>query len=172
MTNFNRLITILEKNNWWLSIFFAIPLAVAANLITPKVQSFFETRSKEAALEQLELLSEQLTRTEFFANSPQEFNQYLLAQLITIALLGAILQISSVLLPAAFPIIKNKYARISLLVISQSIIVIISLIIIFITRDALSDYYRVANFDEYKESLQERVDSIKGDSELTPEVSD
>ena len=85
----------------WVSIALAIPLAIVANLFTPKLQTWLDARlerSKKAKLEkkansrkaQLESLKKELLEVTTYHNDKTELNQLFLVSLIKVAMYGAI----------------------------------------------------------------------------------
>jgi len=170
MQQLKKIFHIIKGHNWWLSLFFSIPLAIVANLLTPRVQSLLDSHSRQSAERQLESAVVQLERTAHFVNFPDEFTQYLLMVLIKIAALSAILTIVSMLsifAPRILRRILNRSGSSKINwgevfgVVSYLAILMVSLQIVSVSMSALGDYERVKTFAANRTIMEQKMKDLR-----------
>ena len=71
----NSTITFIKDVNWAISLFAAIPLAVVANLLTPKVANWLGRRSGDKARKRVEELQTELNRTHSLSHDSESLNR-------------------------------------------------------------------------------------------------
>lgn len=72
---FDSSVTFIKDINWAISLFAAIPLAVVANLLTPKVANWIGRRSGEKSRKRMEELQLELNRTHSFYSNPESLHR-------------------------------------------------------------------------------------------------
>lgn len=78
------------KFDWWLSLALAIPVGIAANLLTPIFQTAIERRSEQGRQREAKREEKERKRAQAFANDLPAFYIHLLGVGIRISLLGAL----------------------------------------------------------------------------------
>ena len=144
---------------FWVGLLLSIPMAIAANLVTPKIQRWLETSSKRRAIEKTNDLQAEYQRISDYVNNPHEFTSYLLFVIIRTTLIGSVVGIIVSLAYAAAQLSSTFYYRSNLgglIYASAQIISIIgALMIVNTCRVAASTWYKVKNFDRYQQTVRE-----------------
>lgn len=160
----------------WVSIALAIPLAIVANLFTPKLQTWLDARlerSKKAKLEkkansrktQLEALKKELLKVTMYHDDKTELNQLFLVSLIKVAMYGAIGTIYGAIFPflgelsswdGVGGVMGRTGAQITALAVAM---------LIFITcSQAMRMHKKVRDFPEYEKNIKELISELEKDN--------
>lgn len=158
----------------WVSIALAIPLAIVANLFTPKLQRWLDARlerSKKAKIEkkeaarqlQLEELKKELSEVSKYHSDKTELNQLFLISLIKVAMYGAIGTIYGAIFPfmgeltswdGLGGIVGRTGAQITALAVSM---------LIFMTcAQTMRMHKKVRDFEEYEKNTKSLIAELEG----------
>ena len=74
---------------FWLGLVAAVPLSIVANLITPYIQRWLESKSEQAASKKTLRTRAEYEQISVYRNNPTEFTQYLIFVAVQIAALSA-----------------------------------------------------------------------------------
>tara|TARA_R110000787_G_scaffold11122_1_gene37271 strand:+ start:154 stop:654 length:501 start_codon:yes stop_codon:yes gene_type:complete len=160
----------------WISIALAIPLAIVANLFTPKLQKWLDARlersknekieKKEAARKlQLEGLKKDLLEVTKYHDNKAELNQLFLVSLIKVAMYGAIGTIYGAIFPfmgeltswdGVGGVVGRTGAQITALAVSM---------LIFMTcAQTMRMHKKVRDYEEYEKTTKLLIDELEGKS--------
>ena len=78
---------------FWIGLLVSIPIAIATNLVTPKIQRWLDRNNKRKALEKTKNLLAEFNEVEIYRNNPHEFTQYLIYVGIKITFIGSLVGI-------------------------------------------------------------------------------
>ncbi len=156
------------NNAFWIGLLFSIPLSIFANLVTPRVQRWWDSKSEQRASARTKDLRAEYQQVKLFRSSRDEFHEFLLWVIIRTTFVGAVLGIVAgiaFLIPEVFDSVWIGYDttmglrvfRSTFYVISQTISIIGTLLIVNICKNALSIYSKVRAFDEYEASVREYI---------------
>ncbi|KPN76178.1 hypothetical protein AEA42_15175 [Shewanella sp. Sh95] len=158
----------------WVSIALAIPLAIVANLFTPKLQRWLDARlerSKKAKIEkkeaarrlQLDGLKKELSEVSKYHSDKTELNQLFLISLIKVAMYGAIGTIYGAIFPfmgeltswdGLGGIVGRTGAQITALAVSM---------LIFMTcAQTMRMHKKVRDFEEYEKNTKSLIAELEG----------
>lgn len=144
---------------FWIGLLLSIPIAIATNLATPRIQKWLEVSSKKRAVEKTKDLQEEYQRILVYVNNPDEFTSYLLFVVIRTTLIGSVVGIISGLAYVAGQLSSSLFYvyEISgfIYAAAQIISIIGALMIVNICRTAASTWYKVKNFDRYQQTVRE-----------------
>lgn len=163
----------------WISIALAIPLAVVANILTPKfqkrvdsyLQNYSKVRIKQKIKDkelQLSKLQEEVLELKIYRDNKAEFNNVLLIALIKIAIYGAMLSLYNgmffalkYLSIAHVDLGKTALDTLSLFV--QFSTLLVAVIIFNTCSKALRTYNKVKNFDDYENKSKLIIKQLEED---------
>ncbi|WP_027672559.1 hypothetical protein [Rheinheimera baltica] len=150
----------------WVSIALAIPLAIVANLFTPLLQKWLDSRlerSKKAKIEskqiarklQLEKLNKELIEVSKYHSDKNELNQLYLVSLIKIAMYGAIGAIYGSIFPFMGEL-SGWYGLGGLIgrTGAQVTAFAVSMLIFMTCSQTMRMHKKVRDFDEYEQSTK------------------
>ncbi|EIU6827838.1 hypothetical protein L5176_004434 [Vibrio parahaemolyticus] len=150
--------------NLWISILFAIPLAIVANIFTPKVQSWLESRGKKRSKARVTQLKTELEQLKYYKANPELFTQYLLGVVIKTTFVGSIIGIIAALAYMITRVAKDffyvyDYLYIDVLEVvlqfsSQIVSMFGAVIIINICGNALRVMHSMKNYIAVSEQLE------------------
>jgi len=92
--------------NLWISVLLAIPLAIIANIYTPRVQYWLESRGQKRSKKRIQQLEVELEELKDFYENPEKFHQYLLGVVIRATYIGSIVGIF-----AGITYVLSRFAR-------------------------------------------------------------
>lgn len=119
---------------FWIGLACAIPLSIAANLFTPKVQDWLSRRSRNAAQKRQLAHEEEFARIKRYANDPTLLNTFLLTTVLVTTMLG-----SGIGVFVALVYILDSFAGISIgTFIAQSLSVLGGVIVTKLCMDGLN----------------------------------
>ena len=102
----NELLNSLKEINWAISLLAGIPLAVFANLITPRVANYISKISKKRNNKRISKIKSELEEVELLVNNPEKIN---LETAISIFKVLLIFGFASLL--AAIPVMEISLVR-------------------------------------------------------------
>lgn len=151
----------------WIGLLLSLPLSILANILTPKFQSWFDSRNRKKSLQKNRNLQAEYEKVVKFKNDRQSFHEYLFWVVIRTTLIGSLLGVFAGIIfaiPNIFDILEIPYSEIdfirnTLYALGQSMSVIGALMIVNTCSTALRNYYKVKNFDEYEKFVKENISS-------------
>jgi hypothetical protein len=155
---------------FWLGICASFPLSIVVNLITPPLQRWFDSKSKERSFHQLRRAREQLEQLTRFHDNPDLFTQFLVYTALKTTYVGALMTVLAALLFAValagggFLGATAGALRVEgyLGSIAYVILLLASAMIMNILRPALSTWNKLRNFDEFKSRIERQLDAEIG----------
>jgi hypothetical protein len=146
--------------NLWISIAVAIPLAIIANLATPKIQAWFDKREKKKSLKRTKQIKTEYLEIKPFYEDRALFREYMLWIVIKATFIGSMVSILAAIF-VMFPIIMEQFIfdmiRNVFISIAQFISLTGALMIVNICGKALRIYTKIQNYEEYKNAV---IDAI------------
>jgi len=169
------------STDFWLSFALAIPLAIAANLLTPKLQLWLERRSSDKALkrkgqvlEERKKTAERL-RSDFVRVSALHADRAELQLLLTVSVLkasmiGALTAAGAGVMFAYASVPRLLGSRLETLAeittIGGQLFSLFGSVLVFqICNRAFKDYTRVKEFQQFKEATEQELSSIEQELE-------
>ena len=160
--------------NFTLSILLAIPIGIAANLLTPKFQSWLERRSEEGRAKRREQLDDEYKRVKNFNENRPDYYVFLLVVSLRVTFLYAIRSIFNTVIhmvPNSIDLYfqfgemsRHDFKMIIWRVTSildSLITLVIVLMVINLVKDALNVAMKVRDFDEYEKEIKNVQSSNK-----------
>ncbi|TVL30117.1 hypothetical protein [Shewanella algae] len=157
----------------WISIALAIPLAIVANLFTPKLQRWLDARlerSKKAKIEkkqfsrklQLERLRKEFSEVSKYKNDKSELNQFFLVSLIKVAMYGAIGTIYGAIFPFMGELTRwdgvgGVIGRTG----AQFTALAVSMLIFMTCIQTMRMHKKVRDFEEYEKNTKELIEQLE-----------
>jgi len=157
----------------WISIALAIPLAIVANLFTPKLQRWLDARlerSKKAKIEkkeaarQLQLynLRKELLEVSKYHDNKNELNQLFLVSLIKVAMYGAIGTIYGITFPFMGDLTSlNGVSGIMARTGAQITALTVSMFIFMTCTQAMRVHKKVRDFEEYEKNTKSIIAKLE-----------
>jgi uncharacterized membrane protein YhiD involved in acid resistance len=159
----------------WISIAVAIPLAIVANLFTPKLQKWLDSRleqSKRAKLEkkqnarseQLKMLRLELDEVTNYHADKYELNQLFLTSLIKVAMYGALASVYGAIFPflgelSGWDGIGGVLGRTG----AQFTALAVSMLIFVTCARVMRLHKKVRDFESYEKSTNELIQELEKD---------
>jgi hypothetical protein len=164
------------KASWWLALLLAVPLSVAANLITPYIQDWLSLRNEGLALDRITELKTEYLKVERYASNPELLNTYLISLVLESALylsfVMIINHITGFLVGIGQPLIyahlksgvtsKWRLILYALRPLHTSVAIIGLLLILNLCKEGLSTYSKVQQFETYKAKIESETGSVSG----------
>lgn len=163
----------------WISVALAIPLAVVANILTPKIQNRFDTylqnyskvRTKQKIKDkelQLTKLQQEILELKVYRDNKAEFNNVLLIALIKIAIYGAMLSLYNGMFFALkylsiAHVDLGKAALDTLSLFVQLSTLVVAVIIFNTCSKSLRTYSKVKNFADYENKSKLIIKQLEED---------
>jgi hypothetical protein len=159
---------------FWIGLLLSIPISILANLFTPRIQVWLDSRNKKRALARTKNLQREYDQTRKYRENRGEFREYMLWVVIRATFVGAL---TGILTSLAY-MIANFYQfsvidsmgsfRFSslLFVAAQFLSLIGTLLVVNICSSALKVYYRVKNFEIYEESAKKNLAEKMADTSV------
>ena len=162
----------------WVSVLLAIPLAIVANLLTPRLQKWLEARSVRNALERKDLLlrlkraimgrlEAELRLAQIFAQDIHALQLRLTVAVLKAILVGAVTaSVTGVMLAyGALPdLVGSSYfawlSRATALA-GQLAALFGSLLVVQISRDAYRDYIRARDFENFRAATEAQIARLR-----------
>ena len=157
----------------WISIALAIPLAIIANLFTPRLQKWLDARlehSKKAKVEkksearkaQLNGLKLELDEVSRYKADKSELNQLFLISLIKVAMYGAIGAIYGAIFPffgelASWDGVGGIVGRTG----AQVTALAVSMLIFMTCAKTMRTHKKVRDFEEYEKNTKELISQLE-----------
>jgi hypothetical protein len=155
----------MDEISFWLGLLLAIPLAIAANLLTPQIQSWLDERNKNKALARTKDLQTEYELIKSYKTSREDFREYLLWIVIRTTYIGSLIGIFAGLafgIPNLFDIVGNydrgwEIVRSIFFIGGQALSILGALLVVNICNNALQVYLKVKNFEAYEISVQRNL---------------
>lgn len=154
--------SLMNEVNWMLSLFIAIPLSIAANLLTPYFQNRFAKKSKTRAKARIEVLLNDLRQLEILHTSPEKFSNFIssasLRVILFFALPGVIAGFSQMVyaVPDSYYLFTNIATAISGIASA-----FFNLLAVLQAQRTLFIMKKVENYDSVKAEIESQIESIK-----------
>jgi len=132
----------------------AIPLAVVANLITPRVQGWIDKRSRRAMQKKSFRLQEEYLRIAQLRSTREGLSEHLLTVLLRVALVGALFGVVTSAVYALGYLFQMQYAFVAA---AQVFAILGSLIVLGICTTAFKEHAKVKNFVEYRDFVEKEL---------------
>lgn len=156
------------KTDFWVSVLLAIPLAIAANLITPRVRAWLDKRAERGARQRRERTQKQrdeivariradIGEIESFRIDRSRLHEFLLEMLIRATLYSAIGGVYAGLL---FGFVEFYVVSRAIAPAAQLITVMTSLMVFQVCWRGLRVIRRVRNFDSWKKDLEQEIERL------------
>ncbi len=147
--------------NLWISVFLAIPLAIVANVFTPKVQVWLEGRGKKRSKKRVAQLQSELDQLGHYHDYPEKFNQYLLGVVIratfTGSLVGIIAAITYILSRLGRTFVNIEFVYFLVQFSGQFVSMVGAMIIINICSGAIRTMNRMRNYSTVSQQLKAQI---------------
>lgn len=140
---------ILTDYKFLLGLFLSLPLAITANILTPKFEKFLSQRNQKIPRRRLEKIKKEFSQIKDYTENRTLLTEYLLVVLIKSIALGFL-----IIFWAQF----FEFLRVSPF--STLFILLGSIAIANWNLDALKVYSNVKNFDEYEKKRNENLIQI------------
>jgi F0F1-type ATP synthase membrane subunit b/b' len=170
---FIRIWSLILSIDLWVSIALAIPLAIVANIFTPKLQKILDARleksnksqvakKERARAEQLKSLQDEYDEIEKYHSSKDELNQLFLLSLIKVAMYGALGSIYGAIFPFLGELsnwrgIGGVFSRTG----AQVTVFAISMLIFITCSRIIKIHKKVRDFESYKENTQSLIKELE-----------
>lgn len=160
----------------WISIALAIPLAIVANLFTPRFQGWLDSRlerskkeklekRQKARQEQLKGLRKELTEVTLHHSDKQEMNQLFLTSLIKVAMYGALGSIYGAMFPFIGEFLGWGGLGGTLVRAGAQMTALVVAMLIFITcARAMRIHKKVRDFDSYQKNTKQLISALERDN--------
>lgn len=154
-----------DRTTFWLGLLLAIPLSILANLLTTPVQNAIARYNDERARQRVVQLQAEYKRIELLYGNRSDFHEYLLSVIINTAFVTSLTASMSYLLFMSVGVLHRlgpKTLRLKRLLdvlrelfqgLGFAVLLVGSLLVVNISKEALRTYYNVRNFDSYKQSV-------------------
>lgn len=159
---------------FWLGLALSVPIGIATSLVTPAIQRWIESKSKQRELTKTHRARAEYTSVMFYRRNPERFTQYLVHVAIKATLIGALV---GALAGACFFVgqlvaardatdMVNWHAVLqSIYAVGQFVGLVGSVMVVNTCRPALSLWTKLRNFDEYRatvpDDVRQTVESIE-----------
>lgn len=162
------------KVDLWISLLLAIPLAIAANLLTPHIRSWLDRRAEKGASVRLERtrrereasiarLEDEIEEIENYRGDRAKLHELLLETVIRATLYGAIGTAVASLMFTLLRVIGHGYLYEAVVYsTSQFVTVVTSLMVFQVCWRGLKVIQRVRNFDQWVENVRQEISHLKG----------
>jgi hypothetical protein len=148
----------LKGINWLISLLAAIPLSIAANLLTPFIRDWFARRSSQKAATRLEEIEKELVFVSEMAASERELLRFVLWSLLRVlvyfAMASAIATLGSMpwaIMPIRSDIVGPAFAAVG------AISAMLYLLAVLRGNDAAKVLWQVRHFEKYKADIEARM---------------
>lgn len=150
----------------WVSVGLAIPLAVIANIFTPKIQSWLEGRGKKRSKQRTQELQKELDELTEYQESPEKFHQYLLGVVIRATYIGSLVGIFAgityILTRFAREFIYFDFANIVFSLTGQVVSMIGAVMIINVCGEAIRRINSLKNYSSVSSDLESKLKQSEG----------
>ena len=143
---FSQLLETLGKVDWAISLLAAIPLAIASNLLTPRVQKWLSSRSETKKQKRYGVLEKELTKIKDFVETPEKLNYETYISIISI-----LMQLSIGSIMIAFPFIDIFTAPVATLFFLNAILLANKHIVVL---------KRCRDYEKYLKEIQEELKQL------------
>ena len=164
----------------WISIALAIPLSILANLLTPRIQAWLDSRSKQRSLQRthqrLAEIEEELTIAKSYRDDRAFFHEYLFSVIIKTTFLSAGCGIAAIALSVIPTSFLHQMAEPVRLILDNAVKLLAFLflmLIVSISAVAIRRINQVRYYDSFKPKAEAEVARLKakagGDSAAVPQ---
>lgn len=136
----NELLNSLKEINWVISLLAGIPLAVFANLITPKIANFLSGISRKKNKKRISKIKSELEEIELLVKNPEKIN---LETAISIFKVLLIFGLASLI--AAIPLVE---------IITGPLAALCFLWAVDTTVDQMSKFINCRDYEKYKDNTE------------------
>ena len=158
----------MENLTFWIGLALSVPLAIIANLITPKIRNLLDTVDERKIKKKIQILESDLKTITNYKDNPAEVSAYLLSIIIKTTFLGAFVGVitgTTVIFKQYFTVKIFPNASLSVNDLFTFFIVIVSisssLVIFKLCEEGIKTYNRYSNFTEYSERVLKEIEQIK-----------
>lgn len=152
-----------------ITILLAIPLAIIANLVTPKVRDIIDSRAEKSQIKKKEAteksrasslarITKELEAIREYKNDSQKYYSYLLEVMIRATLYGAMTGLYAGMLSALAYFMRNSdFSRDMIVTMAQLIGMLGSMLIFMVSWQGLKVIRRVQSFDAFETEANEKI---------------
>lgn len=146
------------NSSFWIGLAAAIPLSIAANLLTPKIQQLLSKRSDAKTAKRIAEIREEYERVLGFTKNPDALHTHLLQNILFITFFTAFFGAISGALFAAGSFVQNSQPFFQL---GQVAAVVGAVAVARICIDGIRDTNRVRQFDWYKARVESEIGKVE-----------
>ena len=136
---------------FWIGLAVSIPLAIIANLMSPKIQIWIDNRSKIGTLKKTKRLKEDYLKAKYYIEHRDEFREYLLFIIIRTTYIAFIVGIISGFGALSPELIRPYSIGSAVYSIAQMFSIFGALAIVRICSLAIRNYNKIKNFKDYEQ---------------------
>ncbi len=169
------IIDALGKIEIWVSVFLAIPFAIAVNLLTPWLQKRWErwletykkvkietrTNKKKA---QLLALERELKKITTLHSEPSRFNTYILMQLVKIAFVSSFATIYAGGLGILQALELGRILEMLSSILIQAVTLLSAFAIFSLCKQVIERYRKITNFKKFKTESELMIQQLKNET--------
>ncbi|MDI9634515.1 hypothetical protein QQ054_02015 [Oscillatoria amoena NRMC-F 0135] len=140
------ILDIIQDYKFILGLLLSLPLAIVANLLTPRIEAYWAKNNRRARQKQLEKIKQEYERLKIFNEHRYLLTEYLLLTIAKTLALGAIVIFWNQMLTPLSAIIGG---------ILRILILISSLFIAMINLEAIETYQKIKDFTNYEKTTKD-----------------
>jgi hypothetical protein len=156
----------MNEINWLVSLFVAIPLSIAGNLLTPLFQNWRAQRSQGAARRRLEVVAKELEQATTFAADRAQLNTYLIVSLLIVIVLFSFPNVFGGFFAMLYLIPFPNEGAVARIVAAGTGLVtaLLNLMAIMRATQAITVYHRVRDFSKYEAESKTLLSQLRSNA--------
>lgn len=153
----------MNEINWLVSLFVAIPLSIAGNLLTPLFQNWKAGKSRSAAQKRLKVVEKEFEQALQLASDSGRLNTYLLVSLLSVIVLFSFPNVFGGLFSMlyALPFVFEGVLARGIAVASGMFSALFNLMAIVRATQAITVYQRVRDFSKYEPETKALLEQLR-----------